>query len=121
MIDAPHQLRDVFKNQKQCERHENQQHFIAPVKDTQQTSLAKRCHECGDCDGSQQHGHNREFRRQLHAGKPAHQTRSRIRAQGIEAAMGDIEDFEDAKNQRQPERDDEQPGRIGEAVNQNGE
>ena len=58
--------------------------------------------------------------RELHAGEPADHRRSSIGAQRIEAAMRDIEDFEHAKDQCESQRDDEQPGRIGQAIDQDG-
>jgi hypothetical protein len=35
--------------------------------------------------------------------------------------VGDIEDLQDPEDKRQPERDDEQPRRVGDAVNEDGD
>ena len=44
-----------------------------------------------------------------------------IGAEGIERAVRDVEDFHDAEDQRQADRDEEQIGRVDQAVGQDGE
>lgn len=47
---------------------------------------------------------------------PAGCARRGIGADRVEAAVGEIEDVEDAEDERQPDRHDEQPGRIDQSI-----
>ena len=49
-------------------------------------------------------------------GNHGHRGRRDIGAERVEAAMGDVEDLQDAEYQRQPQRDDEQPRGLNQAV-----
>src|SRR6185436_10864131 len=66
----------------------------------------------------QQQGKQGERRREATRGEPGDEARGGVGPHGVEAAVGDVEDLQDPEDERQAQRDDEQPRRVGDAVDE---
>ena len=115
-IDAPDQLGDVLENEKHRIGHQQQHHFVAaiehlsrPRSSSRPTADAIRATETSIATKPTLGG-------RLMRGDHGDRGRRDIGAERIEAAMGDVENLQHAEHQRQPQRDDEKPGRLNQPV-----
>ena len=99
-IDAPDQLGDVFKDQKHGIGHQQQHHFVAAVKHFQEAAFQQKSDGGRDQRHRKQHGDEANAWREAARGCHGYRGCRDIGAEGVEAAMGDVEDLQYAEYQR---------------------
>ena len=115
-VDTPDQLGGVFENEKHRIGHQQQHHLVATIKHLQQAALEQQADRGCDQHDGQQHGNETNRWRQAAGGDHGDSSRCDIGAEGIEAAMGNVEDLQDAEDQRQAQGHDEQPRGLNQAI-----
>ena len=118
-FDAPNELGGILEDEEERVGHQDQHHLVATIKETQHAALEQRSQRQRDRERRAEHQQIAEERRpDIAAVIPADRARRGIGADGEQAAMGEVENVEDAEYERQSDRHDEQPGRVDHAVDQ---
>ena len=120
-IDAPDQLGHVLEDQEDGVGHEQQHDLVAAIEHLQEAALEQQADGGGDQRHREQHRDKAEARRQAVRGDQRHHGCRNIGAERVKAAMGDVEDFQHAEYQREPQRHDKQPRSLNQAVEDDGQ
>ncbi len=118
-IDAPDQFGDVFQHQEDRVRHQQQHHLVAAVEHLEQAALEQQADHSRDNGNRDQHHDKAEGRREAACGDERDRGRCEISPERIKAAVGDVEDFQDAEDERQSQRHNEKPRCLDQAIENN--
>ena len=116
---APNQLGGVLQDEEERVGDEHQHHLVPAIKKLQHAALEQRPQDQGDRERGPEHQQiANERRSEVAAIVPADRAGRPIGADGEQAAMGKVENVEHAEHERQPNRYDEQPRGVDDAVDQ---
>ena len=110
----------VFEDEEGGVGDEHDDDFVLAVDQAQEAALDNQAKHEPDRHGDEHHQQKSAGRRQAAVEVDADRDRGAVGAERIERAVSDVEDFHDAEDQRETDGDEEQIGRVDEAVSQDG-
>ena len=121
-IHAPDQLDHVLEDQEQRVGDEQDHHLVLRVHEAQDAALDERRERRRDQDRRDRPAPRRTASADSPRASQAPVSEAAgIRAERVEAAVGDVDDLHHAVDQREAQRGDEQPRRVDDAVYRDGE
>ncbi len=112
---------DVFEDQEARVGDEDDHHFVLAVDEAQDAALEHEAEHEPDRHRHQDHEQEAAGVRQPAVEVDADRGRRAVGAEGIERAMRHVEDLHHAEDQREADRDQEQVGRVDQAIGQDRE